>query len=150
MSLFTDIASSLADGVSKLFDSTVKLRTAVTGKDPEIEGQVEILQQQVEALKVTAQQASDASQSAIEQASLGVTGTNFFKFWVAGARPLILWSCGAAFGLQYVIVPILHWFGWMVPDVDMGVPTKVALGLLGVSGIITRSVEKVKGAAQNH
>jgi hypothetical protein len=135
-----DIISGLVGGVG---DAVSKVTNAVgvLPADKQAELTTTLAKLQADATK---------AQTDIEQASLGVTGTNFFKFWVAGPRPFILWICGVAFGLQYVIVPVAHWFGWMIPVIDMGVPTEVVLGLLGLGNIVTRSIEKINGAAGSH
>jgi hypothetical protein len=131
-------------------DQAVKFRTALTGVDPV--KAAEIQQATIAAASAAVQQEADnaKAQIALDQASLGVTGTNFFKFWVAGARPLVLWVCGVAFLLQYVILPIGAWCGAHWPPLDMGVPTQVVLGALGLGQIVTRGIEKINGAASNH
>jgi len=135
-----DIISGLVGGVG---DAVSKVTNAV-GVLP--------ADKQAELTQTLAKLQADANkaQTDIEQASQGVTGTNFFKFWVAGPRPFILWICGVAFGLQYVFLPIFHWVGWNLPAIDMNVPTQVVLGLLGLGNIAARTVEKVTGTNQNH
>ena len=135
-----DIIAGLVGGVG---DAVGKVTNAVgvLPADKQAELTTTLAKLQADATK---------AQTDIEQASQGVTGTNFFKFWVAGPRPFILWICGVAFGLQYVGLPIANWCGAHLPPLDMGVPTQVVLGLLGLGNIAARTVEKVTGTNSNH
>jgi len=144
------VVDSIFDFLTGAGDQAVKLRTALTGIDPV--KAAEIQQATIAAAAAAAQQEADnaKAQIALEQAALGVTGSNFFKFWVAGARPLVLWVCGIAFLLQYVVLPVGSWFGAHWPSLDMGVPTQVVLGALGLGQIVTRGIEKINGASGNH
>lgn len=77
--------------------------------------------------------------------------TNWF---VAGARPFILWGCGLAMlyvslfepMLRFVATVIFHYAG-PFPVIDASLTTQVLLGLLGLSGY--RTMEKIKGAEGN-
>ena len=71
--------------------------------------------------------------------------------FVSGWRPSIGWICGAAFGLHFVILPVLGWlavlFGHdpIVVPFDMDTLMTVLMGLLGLGGL--RTFEKVRGVA---
>ena len=144
------LIDAIAGIFSGLGDTATKIRTAITGKDPAIEGQVEILQTQIQAAAQAAAAAVDAAQSDYDKATLGVTGTNFFKFWVAGPKPALFWVCVIAFFLQYCVVPIASWFGATLKPIDLSLPSQIALALAGVGSIAGRVVEKVTGAQGNH
>ena len=153
--IVTDAISGILSGLSGAGDAAVKIRTAVTGKDPAIEGQVEILQQQLEAAKQAAASASDAAQSGYWTAALGVTGSNFFKFFVAGPKPALFWVCVLAFGLQYVIQPFGNWIlgiftAYRLSAIDMALPTQLLIGGMGLGSAVVRGVEKINGAQGNH
>jgi len=145
-------------------DQAVKVRTAITGKDPAAEGQVEILQQQIEQAKQAAIAASDAAQNGYWSATLGVTGTNFFKFFVAGPKPALFWVCVFAFGLQYVFQPFANWciasvtaifcgveaVAFQLKAIDMTLPTQLLMGGMGLGSVVVRGLEKINGAQGNH
>lgn len=68
--------------------------------------------------------------------------------FVAGWRPFIGWSCGAAMCLNFIIFPlasfVLAQTGYLVelPKLDMAEMMPVLMGLLGLGGL--RTVEKIK------
>lgn len=76
------------------------------------------------------------------------------NWFVAGARPFIMWSCGFAMVYASIIEPVarfvatvgFHYAG-AFPAIDTGLTTQVLLGLLGLAGM--RTLEKVKGAEGN-
>jgi hypothetical protein len=57
------------------------------------------------------------------------------------ARPFIMWVCGGAFAIQYVIGPLVHQF-YVIPSLDMSVMMPVLLGMLGLGA--ARTVEKLQ------
>jgi hypothetical protein len=72
--------------------------------------------------------------------------------FVAGWRPFIGWSCGAAMAYSYVVQPILAFAlaqsGYLIdlPRVELGEMMPVLLGMLGLGGM--RSFEKFKGVSK--
>lgn len=71
--------------------------------------------------------------------------------FVAGWRPFIGWTCGAAFAYKFVLAPALAFgltaFGHPVdlPVLDFTEMSTVLLGMLGIGGL--RTIEKIKGVA---
>lgn len=71
------------------------------------------------------------------------------NLFVAGPRPFIMWICGVAFGLQFVLFPlgvfIASLFSKVVPlpTLPLEALMTVLLGTLGLGGY--RSWEKIKG-----
>ena len=82
------------------------------------------------------------------------------SFFVAGARPAMIWLCGACLGLSYLLPLFLEWKAFfeceptilnnilvsacVTPErLDMGQLLPILLGLLGVGGM--RSFDKAKG-----
>lgn len=69
--------------------------------------------------------------------------------FVSGPRPFIMWICGVAFGLQFVLFPLMvfiaAFFGVTVtvPVLPLEALMTVLLGTLGLGGY--RSWEKIKG-----
>lgn len=81
------------------------------------------------------------------------------SLFIAGWRPFVGWTCGAAFAYTYILLPILQFavltFGTAetaaqikgLPALNLGEMMPVLIGMLGLGGM--RSVEKVKNAEGN-
>ena len=71
--------------------------------------------------------------------------------FVAGWRPFIGWTCGAAFAYKFVLAPAaafaLTALGHPIelPVLDFTEMSTVLLGMLGIGGL--RTLEKIKGVA---
>ena len=94
------------------------------------------------------------SLAAIDLAQLDINKTEAASrsVFVAGWRPFIGWTCGAAMAYSYVLQPVLT-FGLAqanylvaLPSVELGEMMPVLMGMLGLGGL--RSYEKVKGVAK--
>lgn len=104
--------------------------------------------------KLEAQQALMASLSAwdAQQASVNAVEASNSSVFVAGWRPFLGWTCGAAFAYKFVIQPFLV-FGLVVcgvnfdpdslPILDWAEMSSVMFGMLGLGGL--RTLEKIKG-----
>lgn len=147
MSAITDLVTGLVGGIG---DAAIKIRMAITGIDPAKQAEIQELTMNIAAQANQAAADIQKAQIALDQTEAGVTGSNFFKFWVAGWRPFIGWVCGAAFVLQYVAQPVANWCGAHLALIDMSVPTQVVMGMLGLGTGIARTVEKIQGASGNH
>lgn len=103
--------------------------------------EAQLIKAQMDAALASVQQQIDINK--IEAASPNV--------FVSGWRPGIGWICGAAFGLHFVVLPVLGWlavlFGHdpIVVPFDMNTLMTVLMGLLGLGGL--RTFEKVRGVA---
>jgi len=103
--------------------------------------EAQLVKAQMDAAIAGVQQQIDINK--IEAASSSV--------FVAGWRPGIGWICGAAFGLHFVVLPVLNWlavlFGHepIVIPFDMTTLSTVLTGMLGLGGL--RTFEKVRGVA---
>jgi len=75
------------------------------------------------------------------------------SLFVAGWRPMVGWTCAAAFAYKFVIAPfavlILAATGnpIEIPTLDFTEMSTILLGMLGLGGL--RTVEKIKGVAQD-
>jgi hypothetical protein len=74
--------------------------------------------------------------------------------FVAGARPAIMWICGAGIGWNFVVKPIVMWVAFIfgadltdAPELDTSELTTILLGMLGLGGL--RTYEKRLGVARN-
>jgi hypothetical protein len=76
------------------------------------------------------------------------------SIFVAGARPAIMWICGAGIGWNFVVRPIMMWVAFVfgvdltnAPELDTSELTTILLGMLGLGGL--RTYEKRLGVARN-
>jgi len=90
--------------------------------------------------------------SDIEQLKVNAQEAGHSSLFVAGWRPFIGWTCGAALAYQYVLVPIVIWASYWSghpfpapPSID-NVLWELMFGMLGMGAL--RSLEKVKGVAK--
>ncbi len=73
--------------------------------------------------------------------------------WVSGARPFIMWTCGAALAYSAILEPIARFVAIVVfaytgafPVLNTDLTMQVLFGILGLGGY--RTVEKLKGVAR--
>lgn len=90
----------------------------------------------------------------IEQIRVNAEEAKSTNWFVAGARPAIMWVCGFALAYVSVIEPIARfiakvWFGYEgeFPVIDTDLTMQVLFGILGLG--VARTVEKIKGAEGN-
>lgn len=86
----------------------------------------------------------------IEQIRVNANEASSTNWFVAGARPAIMWICGFALAYASVIEPIARfvakvWFGYTgdFPVIDTNLTMQVLFGILGLGAY--RSIERVKG-----
>lgn len=98
--------------------------------------QAQEFQVQIEQIKVNAEEAKSTS------------------WFVAGARPFIMWTCGAALAYVSVLEPVLRFVAKVLlgydgdfPVIDTEITMQVLFGILGLGA--ARTWEKVKGAEGN-
>lgn len=107
------------------------------------------LQQTGELATLTATTDLAKAQAAINQQE--AASGNLF---IAGGRPFIIWVCGSAFALNYLVEPITSWVliisghPMVLPKLDISEMMPVLLGLLGLGGY--RTYEKINGVNSNH
>lgn len=102
--------------------------------------------QKLEELRTNGTLAAIAGQLEINKTE--AASTNWF---VAGWRPFVGWTCGAALAYVAIIEPLarfaattlFHYTG-AFPLIDTSLTMQVLLGMLGLAA--ARSVEKIKGA----
>ncbi len=112
--------------------------------------------ERAEAEEEITKQLLDATNKAVQgQLEINNTQAQHGSIFVAGARPAIMWICGAALGWNYIMQPILMWFAFVTgvegldqaPRLDTGELTTILLGMLGLGGM--RSFEKKMGVARS-
>lgn len=87
-----------------------------------------------------------------EQKKVAVPEPAVASFFTAGARPFILWICGAALAYQYLLCPLAVWVCLLTghpvakPPVLDDTLYQLLFGMLGLGGL--RTVEKIKGVAR--
>jgi len=81
------------------------------------------------------------------QAEISKIEAGHRTFWVAGARPFILWVCGVGLLFSFVGNPIIQWItGDPGPVLPTEIMMKLIVGMLGLAGL--RTVEKLTGRAK--
>jgi hypothetical protein len=86
------------------------------------------------------------------QAEVNRAEAQHASLFVAGWRPFVGWTCGAAFAYHYVLQPLLVFAAALggksitLPAFSMDSLLTVLLGLLGLGGL--RTYEKFKGVAR--
>jgi len=126
--------------------STIKdIREAITGekiKDPVKLAEIDLKLKMLENSLVKGQ---------IEVNKEEAKSTNWF---VAGARPFILWVGGVGLAYNFIVSPLLAWgcelAGLSVtpPTTDMTMLFNLVTAILGLGGM--RTYEKLKGVSNNH
>lgn len=104
----------------------------------------------------THEQAIIAALSAIDQkqADINIEEAKSANWFIAAARPALMWVFVASFAWQYAVLPFLIFalklYGKDItlPIVDMSVMMPVLLGMLGLS--TQRTVEKIKDVHNEH
>ena len=76
------------------------------------------------------------------------------NWWVAGARPFVMWTCGFALAYASLIEPFARFAAQVVygytgafPVIDTTITMQVLFGILGLGAY--RTAEKIKGAEGN-
>lgn len=125
---------SIASGLGTLAKD---LREAITGKTV-IDGE------KAAELALKATEAENAL--ILAQAEITKTEAGSARFWVAGARPFIIWTGGAVIAYVYIISPILKSFGVNSPEMNLNELWPIITSVLGLGAY--RTYEKVKGATK--
>ena len=94
-----------------------------------------------------------AQEQILSQLEVNKTEAAHRSMWVAGWRPFVGWSCGAAMAWHFILLPvtlfITSFAGFEFPELpafDMDSLMTVLLGMLGLGGL--RTFEKSKGLAR--
>lgn len=96
---------------------------------------------------------AEKAQQAINLAQIDVNkaDASSSRWWQAGWRPFIGWTCGGALFCQYIVGPFMPWLGAVIGHPMPELPRlddqlwQLLAGMLGLGAL--RTVEKVKGAA---
>lgn len=105
--------------------------------------EAELLLKQVDNVQAQAMAQIEANRVQAQHSSL----------FVAGARPFLIWVCGVALAMDFVVRPLTSWaFAIWWPHIP-ALPSLVSenlwelmMGMLGLAGL--RTFEKVKGVAR--
>jgi hypothetical protein len=89
-------------------------------------------------------------QLTLGQLKINETEAGSQSFFVAGARPAIMWIGAATLGYSGIGISLFSWIGAFfgappLPIVDPTAVNNILMGLLGLGGM--RTVEKLKGVA---
>lgn len=170
MSAITDFVGGIISGFFGSAGKTaIDIETAVKGISPgdaaaleKQKGDILILTANLKAQADQAQANLEKAQGDYWTATLGVTGSNFFKFFVAGPKPALFWVCVFAFALQFGVQPVINWIiasiaaiaqiakPFQLAAIDMNLPTQIVIGGMGLTSTVVRGVEKMTNSAGNH
>lgn len=82
----------------------------------------------------------------LAQIDLNKQEASHANLFVAGWRPFIGWTGGAAIGYTFIGAPLLtQLFGLDLPDIDVGELSMIVLSMLGIGAM--RTYEKTRGVA---
>lgn len=108
--------------------------------------------QKAEALQtLKAMEQSGDLQVISNQVQIALVEAGNPRMFVSGARPFIMWVCGAALAFQLVIGPVAVWGAALAgrnvppPIMQTELLTTLLVGMLGLGGM--RTVEKLNGVA---
>jgi hypothetical protein len=88
---------------------------------------------------------TQAHEQALGQMEVNKVEASHHSIFVSGARPAIMWICGAGLGYNILIHPIMSiWFTMPPVEAELLYPT--LMGMLGLGGM--RSFDKAKGVAR--
>ena len=113
--------------------------------------QLELLR--MEQTGALAQLASETDLAKL-QIQVNVEEAKSTNWFVAGARPFIMWTCGVALAYVSIVEPVSRfvakvWFGYVgdFPIIDTNLTMQILMGILGLGAY--RTAEKIKGAENN-
>lgn len=98
-------------------------------------------------------QVDNVQAQAMAQIAANAEQAKHSSIFVAGARPFLLWVCGAALAIDFILRPLTSWacmIWWQhipaLPSLVSENLWELMMGLLGLAGL--RTFEKVKGVAR--
>lgn len=102
---------------------------------------------ELEKIKADAEAVKAEMENAGKQIEVNREAAKHSSRFVAGARPFLLWICGAAFAYTFIVGPLVEQlFGMPMVKLDMGPLMTVLFGMLGLAGY--RTIEKGWGTAR--
>ena len=121
--------------------------------DPEKQAEAQRALLQMQQNGELAQLASETDLAKL-QIQVNVEEAKSTNWFVAGARPFIMWTCGVALAYVSIVEPVSRfvakvWFGYVgdFPIIDTNLTMQILMGILGLGAY--RTAEKIKGAEGN-
>jgi len=140
---FNDIRSYILSWLTSLFSSTAAEPIAAIGSVLD-----DLFTSDEEKLNIEVVKQRLAQRPALAQAKIMEVQAGHRSWWVAGARPFLMWVCGLGFLFAFVINPILQWL-WPdigTPDLPMDAMMELTLAMLGLATL--RTVEKLSNKSK--
>lgn len=101
-----------------------------------------------------------AEQGKLAQVAVNIEDAKSDNWFQSGWRPSIGWACSAAFGITFVLTPLIHTGAFYyaqfagveldlsaLPTFDLATMMPVLLGMLGLGGL--RTFERLNGKEKN-
>ncbi len=111
--------------------------------DKVIPDPAERMKLQLELAKIADAEAARESQERVAQMEVNKVEAGHSAIFVAGWRPAVGWVCVGGLAYTIILAPLFHW-----PIAETALLRDLLLGMLGIN-VAARSLEKVKGVAQN-
>lgn len=142
MSIWDTVAAPIIAIINKVVPDKAAAAAAVAALNQmQLQGQLNDELAQIQAITVNQ---SDINK--VEAASPSL--------FVAGWRPFIGWTCGAALCIDFLFGPMATWIAGLCghpltfPQLDMNTLMPLVTGMLGMGTL--RTFEKIKGVQNNH
>ena len=131
------VADGAGTGASKAIDSATNfatgLRNAITGEE-----------NQLKLAGIIAELSKARMEISLAEAQSP-------RFFIAGARPALLWVIVLSMALKFIVGPFLTTYtSAAFPDLDFGPLYTILQGILGFELIGSRTFEKLKGVQHRH
>jgi hypothetical protein len=131
MSLITDGITAILGPVSDIIDKLIPDKAAAAAAKAQLQMLAANGQLQEQLLQL---QASTVNQTDIDKVEAGS-----LNWWVAGARPFIMWGCGFAFLYCAIFEPLMRFvaqvgfkYAGTFPVIDTTITMQVLFGMLGL------------------
>jgi hypothetical protein len=143
MSLITDGITAILGPVSDIIDKLIPDKAAAAAAKAQLQllAANGSLQEQLIQL-----QATTVNQTDIDKTEAGST-----QWWVAGARPFIMWGCGFGFLYCSIFEPLMRFVAQVMcgykgpfPVIDTTITMQVLFGMLGLGTM--HATENIMGA----
>lgn len=106
----------------------------------------QVLPNELEKRKLDLEETEILQRGDLAQIDVNKTEATHANLFVAGWRPFIGWTGGAAMAYSFIVRPLLdQLFSLPMPEIELGDLTMIVLSMLGIGAM--RTYEKTRGVA---